>query len=391
MQSEYVRIDRNFYHECILERGDTLEDVCQHFGYDANIILMLPLNEGFRVSFAFVLQEPSFSEYDNPPPVYIPADSGSSGGVLRVAVSPIETYCLQISLIEMAAGRIGISLSAQDLITYIRKLYYFGNLWDAIIPRARTINMPAALSNDPDVQSAIEYMRNHQVLPIDGRSVDIGHVFAGLDTRYYIERNFDLSVTIDETLGIRIPTLNFSDNFSLATWVADLGSIVVNYHNRTLSRAREYSEYYDNWMPPKDMRSDADSYIFDPFPIRSGRLSEHFSDFYLGTSSPRLQRFENFRQAINSDDSQWRQQTVDDVIDAAIGFAAMGDQGRHSHDVASYLLDFLSFPLGPSAGIGTRETYRSLSEQVVDSFVRQINDGESAIPLTPSLRGIRLR
>jgi len=214
-----------------------------------------------------------------------------------------------------------------------------------------------------------------------------------LDTRQHIERNFDLSVTVNETFGISIPVLNFSDNFSLATWSADLGSIVVNYRIRTLSWAREYCEYYDNWMPPKDIRSDADSYIFDPFPVSSGNLSDHFSDFYLGTSSPRLQRFENFRQAINSDDSQWRQQAVDDVIDSAIGFAAMGDQGRHRHDVLSYLADFLSSALGPSSGslTGTREEYRSLAEQVVDTFTRQINEGESVIPLSPFRRGIRSR
>ncbi len=389
MQSEYVCIDRNFYHECVLERGDTLEDACVHYGYESALVLMMPLNEGFRVSYAFVLEEPDFSEYDNPPPIYIPADSGPSGGRVSVAVSPIETYCLKIQQIEIAAAASGISLEPQNLVTYIRKLYYFGGLWDAIIPRARSINMPESLSSNSNVRSAIEYMRSHQVLPVDGRSVDIGHVFAGLDARNYVETNFDLSVTIDECLGITIPVLNFVDNFSLATWSADLGSIVVNYHNTTLIWASEYSEYYDNWMPPKDIRSDADSYIFEPFPLNNGQtLSAQFRDFYMGSSSPRIQRFQNFRRAINSDSSGWREQAIDDVIDSAIGFAAMGDGGRHRADVMAYLVDYIA---GAPRGIsGTRDTYRSLAERVVDSFAHQISEGESAIPLTPSMRGIRL-
>jgi len=154
--------------------------------------------------------------------------------------------------------------------------------------------MPSSMQNDPSASLAIRYLSENRDLSVDGRFVDIGHFFTGLDARNH-QQSLELGPDI---WGMRITVVRLRDNREIATWVEDLGSVVVEYLHGTPcpARPRGHSmsfydvarnhhpdilrDYYNNWASDKDMRGNVDGLLI-PFNA-SQRFSQQFRS-YFGT------------------------------------------------------------------------------------------------------------
>lgn len=393
-------VDGRAYYFCTFDPGDTVEAVCLYFGYsDWRSTYRLPPNESFREAYPDPAQI-QFDPTSENPRFYIPNRTGASGQHSIAHLGPLETFCRQIAVLERA------ETNADRLVTYIRKIFPYDSAgWDAIIPQARDVDMPASMSQRPDIELAVRYIREHQVLPVDGRDVDIGHFFAGLDARNHPERPSRLGPSIrniEQRLGIRldidelrsrlgsdlnitrdtsVPILVIRDNQRVATWSPDIGSAVVEYIHSTLGSGRPFSYYYDNWASIQDMRGNADSYV-SPFDS-SQRLSQQFRSYYMGTSSQRRQRFAQFRQRIGMQNTDaWKNPVRKDVLNSALGYAQI--QGYNT-DVAYILanraigsgvsrsvLDFFTGGAGSRALNAWEQLYRTACSLGVELFIQQM-------------------
>lgn len=340
------------YYSCIPEPGDTIEAICLYFcRTDWYQIFQLDVNLPFREAHSELTPNDMTPSADAFPEVggsagarfYVPAQSGRSGSSSTVFVDPVETFCRQIEALESTES------NPVRLTAYIRKIFptYDSTGWDVIIPRARDIDPPATMRQGAPAR----YIASHQVLPIDGRMVDIGHFFTGLDARNHPERPCLLGPSIrdiEERLGIRInvdevrrrlgedmnissdtraAVLRVTDNQRVATWSPDIGSAIVEFLHNTLGRGHSWTEYYDQWASKSDMRGNADSYVF-PFSTTE-RLSQQFRNYYISTSSQRRQRFVQFRQILNmSNTESWKKPVRVDVFNSALGYAAFQSYAR---------------------------------------------------------------
>jgi hypothetical protein len=409
------------YTRCTLEQGDSLEAVCLYFNYpDWLPIYNLPINDFFKQTHP-ASQQGSFDFSDNPI-FYVPAQSGSSGQASIVRLDLMETYCRQIEILER------VESNSLRMVTYIRKLYYDSPPpgWDSIIPGARDINMPISTSPDPSIAMAIRYIRENQILPVDGRWLDIGHFFTGLDAKNHPQQPLVLGVTIEyiqqyaqrrlgtsidiqdiqrrlgSELNIRqdttVPILTMRDNQMVATWSPDIGSAAVEFlHGRPRRgaprrveprasgpHALSFDHYYDMYSSNEDMRGNADSYVF-PFD-NNQRLSQQFRSYYITNPNPRRQRFTRFRQILAIQDNEsWKGPARTDVLNSALGYA----QG------AGYMMDVAAVIIGRTIGRGLSrraldivmqdaglsrldvwdEAYRAGSRIAVDTFVRRMTQG----------------
>lgn len=340
------------YYSCVPEPEDTIEAICLYFGRtDWYQVFELDVNQSFRDAHTELTPDNMTPSADAFPEVggsasarfYVPTQSGASGTPSTVFVNPVETFCRQIEILEQTEA------NSTRLVTYIRKMFptYDSTGWDVIIPRARDIDIPASMRRS----SACQYISTHQVLPVDGRMVDIGHFFTGLDARNYPERPSLMGPSIrliEERLGTRlpieelqrrlgsdmnitrdtsVPVLRVTDNQRVATWSPDIGSAVVEFLHNTLGRGRGWADYYNQWASKPDMRGNVDSYVFSF--DRNQRFSQQFRDYYTSTSSQRRQRFSQFRQILNmSNTSSWKSPVSVDVFNSALGYAAFKNSAR---------------------------------------------------------------
>lgn len=347
-------IDGVGYYSCVPEPGDTIEAICLYFcRTDWYQIFQLDVNRPFREAHSELTPNNMTPSPNAFPEVggsagarfYIPAQSGRSGSSSAVFVNPVETFCRQIEALESTEP------DPVRLTTYIRKMFptYDSTGWDVIIPEARDIDPPAEMRQSVQAR----YIASHQVLPIDGRMVDIGHFFTGLDARNHPERpcllgpslhdiqeRLGIRINLDEVrrrlgqdmnipsdIDIRVGVLKVSDNQRVATWSPDIGSAIVEFLHGTLGRGRSWTEYYDRWASKSDMRGNADSYVF-PF-SRTERLSQQFRNYFISPSSQRRQRFVQFRQILDmSNTESWKRPVRVDVFNSALGYAAFQSYAR---------------------------------------------------------------
>jgi hypothetical protein len=363
-------IGNSGYYSCTLEQGDSLAAISLFFGYgDWRSIYCLPANQAFRQAYPDPLQIQV--NLTTNPRFYVPIQTGSSGQQAIISLGQLETYCRQIEALERAVP------DTRTLITYIRKLYYTGGGWDLIIPGASSINMPASIRNRPDIALTLTYLTENQNLSADGRFVDIGHFFTGLDAKNHQQR-LELGPNI---WGTTIPVVRLRNNIEIATWVEDLSSVVVEYFNETPCSGRPRGRRsfrdmamvrddtalracYNNWASDADMRGNVDAYVF-PFNA-SQRLSQQFRSYYITNQDPRRQRFVQFRQQLSiSNSDSWKNPVKTEVFNGAIAYA--GGTGRR--------LDVINIYSDPGPGVLVPtfwEAYNNITGWVVDMFVSRM-------------------
>lgn len=210
--------------------------------------------------------------------------------------------------------------------------------------------------------TAVREMRDHQVVSLDGTRVDLGHVFAGLDAG-----NHPTSVR----LAGGIVTLR--SNMAAATFVGDLGSVVVEYiygqGNRSFHEVARtlnssvLASFYDGRhgrISAEDMAGNADAYLVS---FRSGEtVCDGLQRYYRHASRT---RYGSFARRIGLSDPNARPRLREEIFNAALAYAAAS--GRRG--------DALLVLRNPGPGIFAPtfwEAYWNVSGWVLDLFTARI-------------------
>ncbi len=162
--------------------------------------------------------------------------------------------------------------SWQGIATRIRKCYYDGFLWDSMIADRSsygTLDWPPAKVED---YKAFATAKNHPELKINGESIDIGHVFTGMDAQ-----NFPKTGLIMSAAGVDGPTG--------ATWGGDVGSALAEWDMNENERSKRL-EYYQKYASSDDMLGDVDGIAITqkPADIPADKLSERLRWYYKGVN-----------------------------------------------------------------------------------------------------------
>ena len=297
------------------------------------------------------------------------------------AGADFDNFLLQFGALEQAAIRDGYGFT--DRITAFRKLYYDspsaaktyagavvgGGAFNILIPGAAATKPPPSWST-PGLDGAADYLRKHQVLPIGGQSVDVGHMLAGADAAKH-----------PTSVSLAAGLVKLRSNVEAATFVGDLGSVVTEYihgskasfRDTAMVRSPVLDSYYDGsnaMASAEDMAGNADAYslTFDS----AKTLTENLRDYYAATSGGAKKRFTGFAAAIglgtlspsgfSGNTTAWRDAMREQVFNSALAYAAgKGWKG----DVVLVFNE-------PGPGVLTPtfwELYWNISGWVVDIFV----------------------
>ena len=205
------------------------------------------------------------------------------------SATPLRTDADLITLVE----RVEAAYPGEDwrgVTTRIRKSYYDGFLWDSMIaPRADYpgLSWPPLTVED---YKAFATARSHPELRINGESVDIGHVFTGLDAM-----NFPSTGMLMSAAGV--------DGPPGATWSGDVGSALAEWDLNASSEPDRRLEYYNRFASSDDMLGDVDGIAITRIPAdmpAGSTLSSRLRWYYQGTgggASGSRQRYTKFCQA----------------------------------------------------------------------------------------------
>ncbi len=299
------------------------------------------------------------------------------------AGSDFDNYLLQFQALESAAIADGYGFN--DRITTFRKLYYDsasaaktyaganvgGGVWNILIPGAAATTLPPSWSGP--VKGSANYLRAHQVVTINGKQVDIGHMLAGADAAAH-----------PTSISLAAGMVKLRSNVEATTFIGDLGSVVTEYIQASTASFRDTAmvrsplldSYYDGahaMASAEDMAGNADAYAltFDS----SKTLTENLRAYYAATAGGARKRFTTFASKIglgtltgssfSGDTASWRDAIKEEVFNSALAYAAgKGWRG----DVINVFND-------PRPGLVVPtfwEMYMNNSEWVVDIFVKRM-------------------
>jgi hypothetical protein len=178
----------------------------------------------------------------------------------------------------------------KGITTRIRKSYYDGFLWDSMIKDREDYEglkwPPMAVE---DYKAFTEAKKKPELL-INGESVDIGHVFTGLDAM-----NFTRTGKVIGATGTQGP--------AGATWAGDVGSALAMWDVKTDGDRKQRQTYYDDYASLDDMLGDVDGLAIKLMPaggeaaMGGGKLSDRISWYYkgyAGSTGGASMRYTNF-------------------------------------------------------------------------------------------------
>jgi hypothetical protein len=330
-----------------------------------------------------------------PLPAHEPAHVNKRGGTLlqRQVYGPalasgagidFDSYLLQFSALEEAAIADGYGFT--DRVTAFRKLYYDspssaktyagavvgGGVWNILIPGAAGTKLPASWSTSA-LSGSVAYLRKHQVLPIGGKPVDIGHMLAGADAARH-----------PAAISLAAGMIKLRSNVEATTFIGDLGSVVAEYihgskasfRDTAMVRSSLLDSYYDGshaMASAEDMAGNADAYSLAL--DSSKTLTENLKAYYAATTGGMKKRFTGFATAIglgtlsgpgfSGDTAAWRKTMTQEVFSSALAYAA----GK------GWKTDVVNVFDKPGPGIVAPtfwEMYWNNSEWVVDIFVNRM-------------------
>ena len=209
------------------------------------------------------------------------------------APSPLNNINDLIQLIE----RVEKAYSGDDwkgITTRIRKAYYNDALWDKLIQDRKdyggVVWPPASVQDFKALMTA----KNHPEINVNGESIDMGHVFTGLDSQHFPDVNWKA-----DAQRVEGPPA--------ATWSGDVGSALGEWDmNGGKDRSRR-AEFYDRFASKDDMLGDVDGIAVSQLTVGgpggiqgTDTLSNRLRAYYLGTGGAKSagsQRFTKFTQA----------------------------------------------------------------------------------------------
>lgn len=316
------------------------------------------------------------------------------GDVLSYAIEPparpslgtdFESYLTTIGALEASARADGYNTT--QVITAIRKIYYDssvakeyggttvgGGAWGILIPDADT-GIPPSWKTTAN-KAILKSLKATQVRQVAGKSVDIGHLFAGMDA---VNHPTDISVAY----GIAV---NMRSNVEATTWSGDLGSVIGEYiinegknktmHDITNNRDNTLlNQYFNDNFSDADMAGDFDAYNIQ----MDSRLSvtENLRKYYEDRQGRAAsKRYTNFAQMVGylnngSFDDKFKTTVVNEAFEATMAYVA----GKgHKGDVLLVKSD----PGAPLVGDNHWELYYNVTRWCADLFLERIRAGVAA-------------
>lgn len=296
-----------------------------------------------------------------------------------------ESYLTTIGALEASARADGYNTT--QVITALRKIYYNsgaqreyggttvgGGAWGILIPGADTEIPPSWTT--PANEAIVRGLKATQVRQVAGKSVDIGHLFAGLDA---VNHPTDINVAYGIAVSMR-------SNIEATTWSGDLGSVVGEYvlngdngqsmHEFTNTRNDAVlNQYFNDNFSTADMNGDIDVYNLQ---IDSNlSVTENLRNYYQnqqGRSASK--RYTNFATSVGYlKDGQYndafKTTVVNEAFEAAMAYVA--GKGRKDH-----VLLVKGDPGPQLAGDNHWELYYNVTNWCADLFLERIRAGVEA-------------
>jgi len=302
--------------------------------------------------------------------LFIPETKAPPASTAPAVTSPsvFEEYLQHFSLLEKAAIEEGHA-SLRRRITDFRLIYYpngapakqyfgivvGGGTWSILIPGAATDREPRGWARG-ELAASREFLRKHQVVPINGVPVDLGHLFAGLDAR-----NHPASISLG---GI----VHLKSNMAAATYAGDLGSVAGEYILGSKKSVHDLAskvdavwlkQKYDAFISPEDTAGNVDAYSM---PIESSRsVTQNLKAYYAPTGGV-ARRYTRFSSQAGLKD---RSVQVDLVFNSTLAYLA--SKGHRAQ-----VLAVISDPGPQLFGYSLWDVYYNVSQWVVDAFTERI-------------------
>lgn len=215
-----------------------------------------------------------------------------------------------------------------QLVTIFRKIWYpssrkevkylgiscEGDAFSILVPETDTIIKPGSWSVPP-CSTIIEFMKKdeNRDVDMDGRLVDMGHVFAGADAA-------------NHPTSIDLLLVKMRSNHEAATFAGDLGSVVIECMVNERPSVDQLDAnpsivgyYYSRHASKADMEGDIDSYSIR-FPPGTS-ITDALKNYYSGFSQQNADR--NFAKQIGFDGTrEWSDTMENEVYAAGIAYAA---------------------------------------------------------------------
>lgn len=161
-------------------------------------------------------------------------------GVVPTPITSIDDFIRIVERVEAAYP----GEDWRQITTRIRKSYYDGGNWNEMIADRQSIDRVSA-RGPLTAEDIAALTRSHAVIPVNGQSLDVGHLLTGLDAQ-----NFPRTGGLIGLSGIHGP--------SGATWAGDVGSALAEFGFETQSGLTTREEYYNNFASEADMLGDVD-------------------------------------------------------------------------------------------------------------------------------------
>jgi hypothetical protein len=296
-----------------------------------------------------------------------------------------ESYLTTLGQLEASARAEGYSTI--DVITAMRRIYYNtgpseeyagttvgGGAWGILIPDA-SADIPTAWQT-PENQAILEAMKQNQVISIAGQSVDIGHLFAGLDA---VNHPTDINIAFGAAVSMR-------SNIEATTWGGDLGSVIGEYvlnagDGQSMSEFTNtrndtiLNQYFDDNFSAADMAGDIDVYNIqiDSSISVTENLRRYYQDRQGRAAS---QRYTNFATQVGylqngAFNEAFKTQVVNESFEAAMAYVA----GKGRRDQVALVRSDQGPPL---VGDNHWELYYNVANWCADLFLERIRAGVEA-------------
>ena len=135
----------------------------------------------------------------------------------------------------------------KTMASRLRKVVYFGKLWDMLIPGSKDIAVIEPKGSFTQEDYNLLTKSNNNVVDLQGNDLDLNHIWVGID----VANNPNEKWYVSLFSGLQGP--------AVATWAGDVGSVLGEYYYKT-EGDHDLDRYYQIFAGNDDMYSNADGY-----------------------------------------------------------------------------------------------------------------------------------
>ena len=168
----------------------------------------------------------------------------------------------------------------KTLATRLRKVVYFGKLWDLLIPGAKktaVLEQKGAIT--AEVMAALT-AGNNNVKDPKNIGIDLNHIWVGIDVANNPQKWYSL-----------VKLFSGLNGAAVATWAGDVGSVLGEHYYKTQGEGN-LDRYYEIFAGDDDMFANADGYGIAnqklPSGSRNWKLSQRMEHYYKNNMGKRV-------------------------------------------------------------------------------------------------------